>query len=550
MISKNIKYGNVGLIAPQLLVIFILVFFTRCNGGTNDQKPAVAQVPVADTIPTIASGSFNQASGIVFDSTAINQFLKSKPLFKEFSNDYFTFYRANNFNYVWYDNKGLIESSSALISSLTEVEHEGVTTNFPYKDSIDNIFHSYSDTTNKFKPDINTELLLTGEYFYYAEKIYAGSLNSKTESINWYLPRKKLSYAALLDNNLKNGALEKQFGQVVSLQYECLKKELRHYKDIDNRGGEVVVASLKKPNTLKPKDSSGVIGSVRKRLFQLGDISEDDGNIIYDLKLADAVNQAKERYGLKTNSVIDNALIREINVPAKIRVEQIIVNMERLRWLPINTTSSEFILVNIPEYALVYYENGKAAWRCGVVVGKPMTKTVIFSGNLQYVVFSPYWYVPTSIINKEVKPGMKRDKNYLASHRMEWNGGRVRQKPGPSNSLGLVKFLFPNSNNIYLHDTPSKSLFGEDARAFSHGCVRVSQPKELAVRVLRQYPEWTPGKIDAAMHAGTEKYVTLKNTIPVYIGYFTAFMGTNGKINFRPDIYQRDNRLLEMLMNH
>ncbi len=549
MISKNSKGRNIGFIPSHLLIIFILVFFTRCNGGTNDQKPAVVQAPVADTIPAIASGSFNQASGIVFDSAAINQFLKSKPLFKEFSNEYFIFYRANNFNYVWYDNKGLIESSSALISALSDVEHEGVTANFPYKDSIDQIFHSYSDTTNKFEPDINTELLLTGEYFYYAKKIYAGALNSKAESINWYLPRKKLSYAALLDSNLKKGALEKQFGQVVSLQYECLKKELTHYKDIDNRG-EIVVASLKKPNALKPKDSSGIIGSVRKRLFQLGDISEDDGSIIYDSKLADAVNQAKERYGLKTNSVIDNALIKEINVPAKIRVEQIIVNMERLRWLPINTTSSEFILVNIPEYALVYYENGKDAWRCGVVVGKPMTKTVIFSGNLQYVVFSPYWYVPTSIINKEVKPGMKKNKNYLASHRMEWNGGRVRQKPGPSNSLGLVKFLFPNSNNIYLHDTPSKSLFGEDARAFSHGCVRVSQPKELAVRVLRQYPEWTPEKIDAAMHAGTEKYVTLKKTIPVYIGYFTAYMGPAGKINFRPDIYQRDNRLLEMLMNH
>ena len=145
---------------------------------------------------------------------------------------------------------------------------------------------------------------------------------------------------------------------------------------------------------------------------------------------------------------------------------------------------------------------------------------------------------------------MRRNKNYLAAHNMEWNGGRVRQKPGPRNSLGLVKFLFPNSNNIYLHDTPSKSLFSEDSRAFSHGCVRVAKTGDLAIRVLRQYPEWTPGKIDAAMHAGKEQYVTLKKTIPVYIGYFTAFMSADGQLNFRPDIYNRDERLLNMLMQH
>jgi len=183
-----------------------------------------------------------------------------------------------------------------------------------------------------------------------------------------------------------------------------------------------------------------------------------------------------------------------------------------------------------------------------VVVGKPMTKTVIFSGKMQYVVFSPYWNVPPSIINKEIKPAMKRNPNYLASHNMEWNGGRVRQKPGPRNSLGLVKFLFPNSNNIYLHDTPSKSLFAEDKRAFSHGCIRVAKPKDLAMRLLRNYPEWTSEKIDAAMHAGTERTVALKPTIPVYIGYFTAFLDTDGQLNFRSDVYNRDGSLLNMLM--
>jgi murein L,D-transpeptidase YcbB/YkuD len=282
----------------------------------------------------------------------------------------------------------------------------------------------------------------------------------------------------------------------------------------------------------------------------LGDTNETDTGDVYDTKLVEAVNHAKMRYGLKPDSLITNNLINEINIPAKKRIEQLMVNMERMRWVTGDTSSNELILVNIPEYTLHYFEDNKEVWSCNVVVGKPMTKTVIFSGKMQYVVFSPYWNVPPSIINAEVIPGMRRNKNYLARHNMEWNGGRVRQKPGPSNSLGLVKFLFPNSNNIYLHDTPSKSLFSEDNRAFSHGCIRVAKPRDLAIRVLQQMPEWTTQKIDAAMHAGKEQYVTLKKTIPVYIGYFTAFMSSDGQLNFRTDVYKRDASLLEMLMQN
>lgn len=174
-----------------------------------------------------------------------------------------------------------------------------------------------------------------------------------------------------------------------------------------------------------------------------------------------------------------------------------------------------------------------------------MSQTVIFGGNLQYVVFSPYWYVPQSIVKKEVLPAMKKDPGYLAKHRMEWNGGNVRQKPGADNSLGLVKFIFPNANNIYLHDTPSKPLFKEEVRAFSHGCIRVEKPKELAQKLL---PNWNPANINKAMRSGKEQWITLKTKVPVYIGYFTAYVDSAGQLNFREDIYQRDERLLEMLM--
>jgi len=533
-----------------LYIVFSVFFFFSCNSFKSKSQDTDTTIHKTAE-ESVTPGNFNDNSGIKFDSTAIQKFLSEKPMFKEFSKEFDTFYRANHFNYVWYDKNGLIETSGALISAIENMEEEGVTANIPYKDSLDQLLNNIKNVTNDNKTDINAELMLTGEYFFYAKKIWAGSLSSKAESINWYLPRKKFSYSALLEDNLGKGTLAGVEGPVIAMQHAGLKKELAHYRDIDKQGGEVIVPAISK--TIRPGQSSTVIPFLRKRLLQLGDTDEtdtSDSSDTYDTNLAAAVNHAKARYGLKPDSLITGSLINEINVPAKKRVEQIIVNMERMRWVTRDTSSTELILVNIPEYTLHYFENSEDVWDCNVVVGKPMTKTVIFSGKMQYVVFSPYWNVPPSIINGEVIPGMRRNKNYLARHNMEWNGGRVRQKPGPSNSLGLVKFLFPNSNNIYLHDTPSKSLFSEDKRAFSHGCIRVSKPRDLAIRVLRQMPEWTPQKIDAAMHAGKEQYVTLKKTIPVAIGYFTAFMSSDGQLNFRTDIYKRDDSLLEMLMQN
>jgi len=234
--------------------------------------------------------------------------------------------------------------------------------------------------------------------------------------------------------------------------------------------------------------------------------------------------------------------------PVNDTIRRIIVNMERCRWIPPEfARSEEYVVVNIPAFMLTFVRNGKIALRSPVVVGKTVTKTVIFSGMMSQVVFNPYWNVPQSIINKEIKPGMVKDPDYLAKHNMEWNNGQVRQKPGKNNSLGLVKFLFPNSNDIYIHDTPAKSLFGRESRAFSHGCIRVGKPRELAIEALKEDPEWTPEKIDRAMRSGQETPVTLKKKIPVHIGYFTAWIDDAGTLRFFDDIYGCDDRLANLL---
>ncbi len=153
-------------------------------------------------------------------------------------------------------------------------------------------------------------------------------------------------------------------------------------------------------------------------------------------------------------------------------------------------------------------------------------------------------------MQKEILPAMRRNKNYLSKNHMEWNGNTIRQTPGPWNALGKVKFLFPNSHNIYLHDTPSKLLFNQDQRAFSHGCIRVAEPKRLAVYVLRHQPEWTEEKIDSSMNASTEQVVKIKKSIPVFIAYLTSWVDADGRINFRNDIYNKDSRLAKMILEN
>ncbi|HYH55814.1 MAG TPA: L,D-transpeptidase family protein, partial [Anseongella sp.] len=279
------------------------------------------------------------------------------------------------------------------------------------------------------------------------------------------------------------------------------------------------------------------------------------------------VSEYRSCNGLKAGGHIDGELLRDLNILPAERARKILVNMERLRWVP-KAPGSNYLLVNIPGFMLYAYENDSLAWSMPVVVGKPVHQTVIFSGSMKYVVFSPYWNIPPGILANETLPAIKRDPSYLRRNNMEVvSGGKVidpatlnwrkysasrfpymiRQKPGGNNSLGNVKFLFPNEYNIYLHDTPAKSLFAADSRSFSHGCIRVSRPGELAAYLLRADSTWNSSKIAQAMRSGKEKYVTLKEPVSVYIGYFTAWVDSQGRLNFRPDIYGHDAKLSAML---
>jgi murein L,D-transpeptidase YcbB/YkuD len=223
-------------------------------------------------------------------------------------------------------------------------------------------------------------------------------------------------------------------------------------------------------------------------------------------------------------------------------IHQIAMNMERWRWLP-DDLGPRYLIVNIPAFELNAIENGKSVLDMKVVTGKKDSPTPVIVDRMTTVVFSPYWNIPTGIVEKEILPKLEKDPSYLERNNIEAvdESGRFRQRPGPGNSLGQVKFMFPNHYNVYLHDTPAQALFDRVERDFSHGCVRLDRPTDLAKYVLRDQPEWTEAKIDEAMQSGIEQSVPLKQPLPIYLVYFTAWE-ENGALQRVPDVYGVDRR--------
>jgi murein L,D-transpeptidase YcbB/YkuD len=224
--------------------------------------------------------------------------------------------------------------------------------------------------------------------------------------------------------------------------------------------------------------------------------------------------------------------------------------MERWRWMPTDL-GQRYIWVNIPEFRMALMEGDRQAVTMRVVVGKEQSRTPVFSDKMEYLEFNPYWNIPDSILEEEIMPAVAKNPGYLASHDMEPIPGdtdRLRQRPGPSNPLGKVKFMFPNRFDIYLHDTPADHLFDRTERDFSHGCIRLERPIELAQYLLKDDPKWTPEAIDAKLVSGENTSIPLPRPLPVHLVYFTAWVDENGTVHFRDDVYGHDAKLEEALM--
>jgi murein L,D-transpeptidase YcbB/YkuD len=407
------------------------------------------------------------------------------------------------------------------------------------------------------------ELLLTTNLMRLGRDVAIGRTTPKTISSLWEARRNRPDLAASLAGALPdNVSTWLDTIRPPHAEYAALQKALVSLQGQADKGGWPTVP--KKP--LKPGVSDPSVVALRQRLVADGHLAADQAKTAspqYDGDVEAAVKAFQERHAIKATGQLDAKTLDAMNVDIDQRIAQVRINLERWRWMPDDLGAQHF-LVNIPQYHVIAREQGKPVMDIRVVVGKPGNETPIFSDEMEFVVFSPYWNIPDSIVDGETVPALARDPGYLARNNMEVvRAGRVvdpssvnwsdpstrrsiaiRQRPGSDNALGHVKFLFPNDHDVYLHDTPADSLFGRPSRAFSHGCVRVEEPERLAQYVLRDQSEWTGDAIRKAMYSGNERHVKLDRKIPVHIAYFTAWVDERGGLHFQEDVYGYDKKQL------
>lgn len=479
------------------------------------------------------------------DNIAINNFLKKYPNLKPQRANLVNLYAQRKYKSIWFEKNKLVKSAKTLYSKSNNLEEEGVISQFAYKDKFNTVFEQALSAKVNLS---ETELLMSAMYLFYAKKVFTGIDSKKVKEIGWLLPQKKLSYTTLLNTFLKNPASIDNDDQLIFGQYYKLREILKKYRQIEQEGNWNLIVKDSLVREYKPGDSSKTIGQIRQKLAIVGDLKQDSKSNLYDEELKTGILQFKNRNGFDQSPAFTSSHILRLNMPIAEYIENIRVNMERCRWIdPQVAKADRYILVNIPSYELYFYRKGKIELESNVFVGGTMNETVIFSGTINHMVFSPYWNIPLSIVQSEIKTALQTDKNYLANNDVEIKNGRMRQKPGPKNPLGKVKFIFPNINDIYLHGSPSKDLFNSEYRAYSHGCINVNKSEDLAYLILKDNKTWPVERIQKAMDGGIETTCILTDKLPVHMSYFTTWVDDKGEVNFFYDIYERDERVSKLL---
>ena len=426
---------------------------------------------------------------------------------------------------LWIQSGGVKERATALLAALDSAPSHALRTDRYPLDSIHRVVDAQKIDSGATARDIaNADVLLSAAYVGYASDMLVGQVDPRTVSQSWYIPARPAAVDSALVHTLEDSSMSLGLEQMApqDSEYAVLRRDYVRYVGFAAQGGW-------------PEVGAGISKeALRSRL-------EAEGYTVPADSVVQALKQWQSRHDLVPDGKIGKATFAALNVSADERVEQIATNMERHRWLP-RALGQRYVYVNVPSFRLDAYDSGQRALSMRVIVGADYKEksTPVFSDVMRTVVFRPYWRPTPDIIKKEILPKIKTDTTYLRRNDMEWateNGSRVlRQRPGPRNSLGLVKFLFPNDYNIYLHDTNEKSLFGKNVRAESHGCIRVQHPDSLAEFVLG----WPSDSVVAAMQAGRDnRYVSLPQKLPVYIVYFTAY-ARDGDLHFATDVYKRD----------
>jgi murein L,D-transpeptidase YcbB/YkuD len=475
-------------------------------------------------------------------------------------------YQLYGRNPLWLTSNGLHETrTKALTNAILAANADGMRLDDYPVGALAQAIGALKQTKTPTAEQLATaDLILTASYTSLGEDLLTGQVDPRTVAQAWHVNPEEENVDSALVRNLRYEQLDKALATMrpTDEDYAGLSQQLKNYRGIVAKGGWQTVPASR---SVKPGETANpaVLAAVRNRLAVEGIIPVSGANkasmipspqaantpsaSTYDHDLAAAVALFQERHGINVDSALGKETIESMNVPAAYRLGEIVANMERYRWLP-RSFGQRYIFVNVSAFRLEAYDSGQKALEMKVIVGQEYQdrSTPVFADSMETVVFRPYWNVPPGIAAKEIFP---KGPGYMARENMETyrEGGeiRVRQRPGPKNALGFVKFLFPNDFNIYLHDTPNHELFKQDVRAFSHGCIRVEKPAELAQWVLG----WPPDKVRQEMdNPPNDKSVKVPQKIPVYITYFTAYIN-NGQLYFGNDLYSRDDKLVPIVMS-
>jgi murein L,D-transpeptidase YcbB/YkuD len=467
------------------------------------------------------------------------------------------FYQKRQYQPAWSDVKGPHPQAEQLAQAVGSVAaSEGLDPRRYQSERLAGLLSQVKQDESLESPEAQRRLAdldveMTFVYLTLAAHTAIGRVQPETLRIHWEDQSRNVDLDARLEKALQGDDVAASLRSLAppNPRYARLRDALARYREIASRGGWPAVSG----DLESGARGAGAL-ALRNRLIAEGDlppVPEGQQPVpVFDDAVAQAIARFQQRHGLEPDGKLGEDTVAELNVLVEERIRQIEINLERWRWLP-NTLGDSYVWVNVPEFRMELYDEGRKAIDMAVVVGKQQSQTPVFSDMMEYLELNPAWNIPTSIAENEILPKLASNPGYLASHNMEFVGEganqRIRQRPGPDNPLGQIKFMFPNEHDVYLHDTPADHLFAKEDRDFSHGCIRLERPVQLGEYLLRDDPDWRGGKLREAIVSGEHRTVKLPKKLPVHILYFTAWVEDNGVIHFRKDIYGHDQKLAAAL---
>lgn len=492
-------------------------------------------------------------------------FLRSSKGLKEF-------YGKNQYEPVWSNRMSVGSDVKEFFQAIALAPFEGLSTNDYHLKPIEAQLQLIEKSPSP-EALANLDLLVSDAFLSYATHLAFGKVNRETQKVRWYIKNDQLNLVEVLDQATRSGKIVDTLMKLLpqSEAYSILKKNL---VDLARKSLKVTYQKIPAGSKMKLGQQSSRVKLLKERLAQESYIGsfKSETPLLYDEEVVAAVKAFQSRHGLDDDGEVGPSTLEALNTSLTDRVCQIKINMDRMRSLD-EHLNGDYFLVNIPDFMLHIYESNKEVMNMKVIVGRRDRKSPVLDNSIKYIVFSPFWHVPESIAVKDKLPAIKKkgasyvrnlgmtlyektQNGYqqIAPESVNWDEVtpenfhyRLKQAPGAGNALGRIKFMFPNKDSVYLHDTPTKYLFNRTSRMFSSGCIRVQNPLDLAEYVLKPYSQWNRDKIKKAMNAGERSEFPLKKFIPIHIAYLTTWVDEAGNLQFRNDVYQYDRQLKAVL---